>query len=155
MRYYKISKEYTEILIGDLKRSEYFEDAVKLVQKENVLPKMVADLMINKKLDAEFPEPAGFIRKVLELTQVSYTNSLETEAAVEKVAIEQKKAVDDYKNGKGEVVGFLIGMVQKELKGKGNTNLVREILVKELQKLVKLQTFKYKLQQKLTKMKET
>ena len=95
---------------------------------------MIADLMINKKLDSGFPEPAGLIRKAVELSQVTYAGQGETDVAIAEVLGENQKAVNDYKNGKGEVVGFLIGMVQKKLKGKGNPQMVTEHLRKELQK---------------------
>jgi len=50
-------------LISDKARADYFEESVKLGQPQNLSAKMIADLMINKKLDSEFPEPAGFIKK--------------------------------------------------------------------------------------------
>lgn len=134
IREYKLPEDYTEILVSDIARSKYFEEAVKLGVKENISPKMIADLMINKKLDSEFPEPAGLIRKVLELTKIEYAGQDETNIAVEEVLGENLKAVADYQNGKGEVVGFLIGMVQKKLKGRGNTQIVTESLRKKLQK---------------------
>jgi aspartyl-tRNA(Asn)/glutamyl-tRNA(Gln) amidotransferase subunit B len=131
---YTLSEDYTEILVSDIDRSKYFEAAVELAKKVNISAKLIADLMINKKLEVEFPEPAGLVRKVVELTKVEYAGKDNVEAAVMEVVTEQKKAVTDYKNGKGEVVGFLIGMVQKKLQGKGKVELVREILVKEIQK---------------------
>jgi aspartyl-tRNA(Asn)/glutamyl-tRNA(Gln) amidotransferase subunit B len=129
---YKLPEDYTEILVSDIERAKYFEDAVKLATKENISPKMVADLMINKKLDVDFPEPAGLIRKVLELTSVAYAAQGETDVAIAEVLGENQKAVEDYKKGKGEVIGFLIGMVQKKLKGKGN---VKELQTRLLGKL--------------------
>jgi Asp-tRNA(Asn)/Glu-tRNA(Gln) amidotransferase B subunit len=90
--------------------------------------------MVNKKLDSQFPEAGGLVAKVMELTSVKYADSAETQLAAQKVISGQQKAVTDYKNGKGEVVGFLIGMVQKELKGKGKVETIREILLKEIQK---------------------
>ncbi len=131
---YKIPEDYIEILIMDPERSTYYETAVELGVKSDLSAKTVADLMVNKKLDSEFPEPAGFVRKVLGLTSVEYASSDETEAAVVEVIREQNKAMTDYKSGKGEVVGFLIGMVQKKLQGRGNVKVVRQILIKELRK---------------------
>lgn len=54
------------------------------------------------------------------------------EASVNKVLSEQPKAVTDYKGGKTTVIMFLIGMVMKELKGKGNTENIKQIIEKQL-----------------------
>jgi aspartyl-tRNA(Asn)/glutamyl-tRNA(Gln) amidotransferase subunit B len=131
---YKLPEDYTEILVSDIARSKYFEEAVKLSSKDNISAKMVADLMINKKLDSEFPEPGGLVRKVLELFKVEYAGQGDTDVAIAEVLGENSKAVNDYKNGKGEVVGFLIGMVQKKLKGRGNPQTVKGSLISKLQK---------------------
>jgi len=125
---YQISQNFIEILVSDLDRSNYFEEAAKL----NNNYKMLADLMINKKLDAEFPEPAGLVRKIVELTKVDYASTEEVASAVNLVIMDNDKAVNDYKNGNGNVIGFLIGMVQKRLQGKGNTQMVREKLMERL-----------------------
>jgi aspartyl-tRNA(Asn)/glutamyl-tRNA(Gln) amidotransferase subunit B len=125
---YKLSEDYVERLVVDPVRSNYFEEATKLGGD----PKTVADLMVNKKLDADFPEPAGIVKKILELTNVSYAKNEEVESAVNLVIMDNVKAVGDYKNGKGEVVGFLIGMVQKRLEGKGNPKTVRGKLLEKL-----------------------
>lgn len=131
---YGLPPDYTEILVADLNRSKYFEDAVRLGQGQSLSAKMIADLMINKKLDAEFPEPAGLTRKIVELTKVEYSGQGDTDVAIAEVLGENQKAVADYKNGNGNVVGFLIGMVQKKLKGKGNPKIVTEKLKEALQK---------------------
>ena len=117
-------------MVSDKNRADYFEAAAKL----NSNYKMIADLMINKKLDADFSEPAGLVRKIVELTKVEYSSPDDVGNAVDNVLAEQEKAVNDYKNGNGNVIGFLIGMVQKKLQGKGNPQLVREQLLERIQK---------------------
>jgi len=134
LKQYSLPPDYIEILVTDTVRADYYEKAVEHGISFNLSAKTIADLMINKKLDTGFPEPGGLIKKIVELTQVEYVGIEETGNAIIEVVGEQKKAVEDYKNGKGEVVGFLIGMVQKKLKGKGDVNLVKESLIKELQK---------------------
>lgn len=126
---YGISKDFIDILVADKPRADYFEEAAKL----NKDYKLIADLMINKKLDAQLPEPALLIKKIVELNNVEYSPSSDVESAVKTVLGSNEKAVNDYKNGNANVVGFLIGMVQKELKGKGNAQLVREKLLERLQ----------------------
>ncbi len=131
---YELPADFAEILVSDKDRAGYFEEVVKLGKGKTFSAKTVADLMVNKKLDSEFPEPAGFVKKILELTNVEYAPPAETEIAIIEVIAENQKAVTDYKKGKGEVIGFLIGMVQKKLKGKGNSQTVREKLLESLQK---------------------
>jgi aspartyl-tRNA(Asn)/glutamyl-tRNA(Gln) amidotransferase subunit B len=131
----KIASDFTEILVTDFPRSNYFEETLKLTKdKPEISPKFIADLMVNKKLDTQYPEPAGLVKRILEITNVEYSGQGDVEVAVEEVIAENKKAVDDYKRGKGEVVGYLIGMVQKKLKGKGNPQVVKDSLTAKLQK---------------------
>ena len=40
--------------------------------------------------------------------------------------------VEDYKNGKEKAIGFLIGMVMKEMKGQANPQMVDEVMRKML-----------------------
>jgi Asp-tRNA(Asn)/Glu-tRNA(Gln) amidotransferase B subunit len=54
------------------------------------------------------------------------------EDAVRMVLSENKKAIVDYQNGKGQVIGYLIGQVQKKLMGKGEIKTVNEELVKQI-----------------------
>lgn len=44
------------------------------------------------------------------------------------------QSVEDYKNGKEKAVGFLVGQVMKETKGKANPGLVNKLLVDQLNK---------------------
>ena len=49
-------------------------------------------------------------------------------SVVEKVISSNEKVVEEYKSGKDKAFGFLVGQVMKELKGKGNPQLVNSIL---------------------------
>ncbi|MEK7168413.1 MAG: Asp-tRNA(Asn)/Glu-tRNA(Gln) amidotransferase subunit GatB [Patescibacteria group bacterium] len=131
---FKLSKDYIEILVSDLERANYFEECVKqssnLAMKPSV--KLIADLMINKNLDKEFPEPAGLVAKLYALSHREYAENNTTENAVKQVLSENPEVVISYKNGKGQIIGFLIGQVQKLLKGKGDPKLINSKLVEKL-----------------------
>lgn len=129
---YKLPSNYVEIIVSDRARSDYFEEAVKLGDGQNISPKIIADLIVNKKMDANYPEPAGLIGKIVKLTKVEYASIENIEAAVKSVLEENAKAVTDYQSGNGNVVGFLIGMTQKKLSGKGDPKVVQDILLKNL-----------------------
>ncbi|MCG0276016.1 MAG: Asp-tRNA(Asn)/Glu-tRNA(Gln) amidotransferase subunit GatB [Thermosediminibacteraceae bacterium] len=63
------------------------------------------------------------------LTQISDEKELENIA--KKVIEQNPKSVEDYKKGKEKALGFLVGQVMKETRGKANPHLVNKIL-KEL-----------------------
>lgn len=49
-------------------------------------------------------------------------------AAAELVMKENPQSVADYRGGKEKAIGFLVGAVMREMKGKGNPGMVRELL---------------------------
>ncbi len=122
-----LSENYIEVLVEDKYRAEYFEGALK-ERIDGITPKDIAGLMVNQNLDDSYEEPALMIKRIYELMKKDYAEDGETKSAVEKVVKTNEKAVSEFKNGKGEVISYLIGQVQKELKGKGNPKLVQQIL---------------------------
>lgn len=134
LKEFGISEEFAQILVADRGRAGYFETAVALGLKENISAKTLVDLMINKKLDNQFPEPAGLVKRIVEISTIQYSSNDDVVNAVKSVLIENERAVKDYQAGNGNVIGFLMGMVQKKLHGEGNPKLVREKLLEKLQK---------------------
>ncbi len=130
---YQLPDNYIEVLVDDRNRAFYFEEAVRLGKEVGVLGKEIAGLMVNQNLDQDYPEPALLVKKVYELIKKEYATDEETKNAVEKVVVGNEKAVSDFRNGKGEVVGFLVGQVQKELKGKGDAKKISQLLIQCLQ----------------------
>ena len=64
------------------------------------------------------------------IEQVSDTGILMKEA--QKILEKHPKEVQDYKNGKDKLIGFFVGQVMKEMKGKANPKVLNEILNKLL-----------------------
>ncbi|HWA51898.1 MAG TPA: Asp-tRNA(Asn)/Glu-tRNA(Gln) amidotransferase subunit GatB [Patescibacteria group bacterium] len=122
-----LSETYIEVLVDDRDRALYFERAIK-EKLDGIMPKDVAGLMVNTNLDKEFEEPALMMKKVYELLKKDYASDEETKNVVENVMKNNSKAVQDFQSGNGNVIGFLIGQVQKELKGKGEPKLVQQLL---------------------------
>lgn len=130
---YKISKDFADILCSDLDRANYFETSVDLGKGRTLSVKTIADMMINKKLDEQYAEPAGMVKKIIELSSVEFASAESVTEAVKSVLLENDKAVKDYQAGNGNVIGYLIGMTQKKLQGKGNPRLVSETIINHLQ----------------------
>lgn len=70
------------------------------------------------------------IIKEKNLGQVSDSGALES--VVDKVLADNAKAVEDYKKGKEAPLKFLIGMAMRESKGKGNPQVLEELIKQKL-----------------------
>ena len=77
--------------------------------------------------------PPGIIVKEKNLIQIEDREILKKYA--EEVIKENEKAVNDWKKGKEQVIGFLVGQVMKKMSGKANPNIVKEILIDYLKKI--------------------
>ncbi|NYE57009.1 Asp-tRNA(Asn)/Glu-tRNA(Gln) amidotransferase subunit GatB [Carboxydothermus ferrireducens] len=66
---------------------------------------------------------------------VQITDLGELEAVVDKVIAANPKAVEDYKNGKEKALGFLVGQIMKETRGRANPEAVNQLLRDKLAKL--------------------
>ena len=64
------------------------------------------------------------------LVQISDTGAIEE--IVVRIIDANPKSVEDFKSGKGKAIGFLVGQIMKETKGKANPGLVNELLQKHL-----------------------
>ncbi len=64
------------------------------------------------------------------LVQVS--DSSEIEGIIDVVLKNNSQSVTDYKNGKEKALGFLVGQIMRESKGKANPQVVNELLLKKL-----------------------
>ena len=88
--------------------------------------------LLNQQIQKVFPEAAGLVKKIKELTKVEYLPESEVVSAIDHVLSTNSAVVDSYKNGKGQVIGFLIGQVQKKLQGKGDPKMISLLLTKKL-----------------------
>lgn len=129
---YKLSAYNAEIVTRDRTTADFFEETVKIGIGHMIEPKTIANVMINKKIDASTTLPAQLI------TQIVMENKLEgiDERALEKILAEvittNQKAVAEYKSGKATVIMFLVGQAMKQLKGKAKAEEVKEKMVQML-----------------------
>ena len=81
----------------------------------------------------ETDESAEQIVERLGLKQVSDEGAIL--ALVQEVLANNPKSVADYKAGKKNVTGFLVGQCMKASKGQGNPKIINKLLAQELDKL--------------------
>ncbi len=126
-----ISKILNErnMLMTDLKlTAENLTDMISLIETNkisNTAGKTVLEVIIDEdKSPAKVVEEKG-------LGQISDTSALN--AIVDEVIKNNDKAVTDYKSGKTNVLGFLVGQCMKASKGQGNPNILREMVIKAIE----------------------
>lgn len=49
-------------------------------------------------------------------------------SVIEKIILENPKSLEDYRNGKDKVIGYLVGQTMKEMKGKADPSMVKDII---------------------------
>ena len=89
---------------------------------------------IAKKVFVEMFETSKDAKIIVEekgLMQITDTSFLEE--IVNKVVNSNEQSVTDYLGGKDKAVGFLVGQIMKETKGKANPKMINEMLIKVLE----------------------
>ena len=109
-------------------KAEYLAKLIGMIQKGNIsrnAGKELFDKMISQNKGPE--ELASEIG----LNQISGKEELLD--IIQQTLKSHPQAVADYKNGKGEVLGFLVGQVMKISKGNANPQMTRELIKSNLQ----------------------
>lgn len=90
----------------------------------NAAGKTVFDIIVKEDRDI------SAIIEEKSLAQVSDSSALE--AIADEVLSLNEKSVTDYKNGKTNALGFLVGQCMKASKGKANPSMMKDIILKKL-----------------------
>jgi len=107
--------------------AENFAELLKLIQQGKI--SVSAAKQVFKAMFEKGGEPLSIVQD-MGLEQVSDTGAIEQ--ALDAVIAANEKAVQDFKSGQEKSFGFLVGMAMKELKGKGNPQIINELLRKKL-----------------------
>ncbi|HLS65502.1 MAG TPA: Asp-tRNA(Asn)/Glu-tRNA(Gln) amidotransferase subunit GatB [Pseudogracilibacillus sp.] len=138
------AKQAANWLMGDV--SAYMNKHVKELDELAMTPEGLAKLIkliqdgtisskIAKKVFAELVENGTDPEKYVKeqgLVQISDEGQLRE--IVNKALDENEQSVQDYKDGKGRALGFLVGQVMKATKGQANPQMVNKLLKEEIDK---------------------
>lgn len=121
-------------LLGYLNQNSKEIDEVKLTgqglgEMIGLLEKGTINNKIAKTVFKEMLETGKSPQAIVEekgLVQISDTGAIKE--IVEKVVAANPQSVEDFRAGKDKAIGFLVGQVMKESKGKANPGLVNELL---------------------------
>ncbi len=132
---------FTSVLLAEEKSAEYLND-LPSAEDLNTLAEMNAKKELSSTATKEVflrlfdPEMktrgVRTIAKELGLIQENDLGALEKIVDAVLVKPETKKAQEDFKAGSEKVLGFLVGQVMKESRGKANPSSVQDILRKKL-----------------------
>lgn len=136
-----ISNLFTSVLLAEEKSAEYLNDlpsAKDLNELAEMNEKKELSSTATKEVFLRLFDPqmkgrgAKNIAKELGLIQENDLGALEAIVDAVLAKPETLKAQEDFKAGSEKVLGFLVGQVMKESKGKANPSSVQEILRKKL-----------------------
>jgi len=119
--------------------AKYFEEAnskfkiqnLKLNLKINNVEQNIANLIVNKKIPVNITVDEFVKRAFSELTPKE-TDLGKLDIIIKRLIEENKKVVDDYKNGKTNAIMFLVGQVMKEMKGQADAQIVRNKIIEKI-----------------------
>ena len=136
-----VSNLFASVLLAEEKSAEYLND-LPASSELNTLAEMNAAKELSSTATKEVflrlfdPQMKGRgakqIAKELGLIQENDLGALEKIVDAVLAKPETQKAQADFKAGEEKVIGFLVGQVMKESKGKANPSAVQEILRKKL-----------------------
>ncbi|MBV8531914.1 MAG: Asp-tRNA(Asn)/Glu-tRNA(Gln) amidotransferase subunit GatB [Candidatus Eremiobacteraeota bacterium] len=118
----------TGVAAGDSKiRPEHLAELIGLVESKRVNSKIAKELL------ARMWEGAGAPSAIVEREGLAQTSDAAAiEGFVDEALSAHRGVVAEYKAGKGNVLGFLVGQVMKASRGKADPALVNELIKKKL-----------------------
>ena len=136
-----VSNLFTSVLLAEEKSAEYLNDlpnAKDLAELAEMNEKKELSSTATKEVFLRLFDPqmkgrgVKNIAKELGLIQENDLGALEKIVDAVLAKPETKKAQEDFKAGQEKVIGFLVGQVMKESRGKANPSSVQEILRQKL-----------------------
>lgn len=127
-----IKPEFALLLSSSAYDQSRLQEIFSLAKSEKTSLASIAAFIVNKKLDIAKVSAEETLKTFQNAFSHEEVNANELDDAVQTVVSQQTKAVADYKTGKKQVIGFLIGMVIKQLGKKVDPNVVRSHLEKNL-----------------------
>jgi aspartyl-tRNA(Asn)/glutamyl-tRNA(Gln) amidotransferase subunit B len=103
-------------------------DLISLIQNGTITGRIAKDVFAEAYQSGRLPQA---IVQEQGLTQIADERALT--AMVRKVIDENPSVIAKYKEGKTGVMGFLVGQVMKESKGRANPQRVQELFVQEIE----------------------
>ncbi len=132
---YKVGAHNARVLTDKKETALYFEKAVKAAEKENLSALKIAKIIVNKRVDIDQLSPEEMVELLIERQRSKISDDDELRSVIQEVIKNNAEAVADFKKGKKESVGFLMGQVMKATRGKAKGDKARQLLREELENI--------------------
>ena len=106
---------------------ENLAELVRLIEEDVISGKIAKTVFEEMAVSGKPPKVIVEEKGLVQITDASAIESL-----VDTVLENNPKQVADYKSGNTKILGFFVGLVMRETKGKANPKLVNEVLKKKL-----------------------
>lgn len=131
---YNVDKSFVDSLISSPKMVEKSESLFAAASKENIEVNKLAGAIKNKKV--AFDEATDIAATLIAFKELYATQSVDTselETIVSQIISQNADAVEKYKNGQKQVMGFFMGQVMRQLKVKADPKQVTQAVQKALE----------------------
>ncbi len=134
---YQLEARYAQQLTSNRQKADWYEQVWQTADKAKIKANDLAKAMVNKKLAfTELKDQASKIVKTYQDSkQTDSIDSNELSNIVTQVVSANPDAVEKYKAGKVQILGFLMGQIMKEAKKKIEPQLVKAELEKAIKTL--------------------
>lgn len=129
---YQLLDTQIDVLTEEKSLAKFFEECVEVGEGEGIDTQEIANIIINKRVDFQNLSPTEFVRKIGESKSKFSLEEEEIIMLAKEVLDENPKLIEDYKRGKTQVIGFLIGLVQKKAAGKADPRIAQKILLEKI-----------------------
>lgn len=130
---YQIDATLAERLTINKPKADYFDQVFQQAKKSKINANDLAKAIINKKIDYQInDQPNKIIQLFKASKQTEEIDDQELSKIINSVLSDNTDAVQKYRAGKQQVLGFLIGQVMRKLAKKVDVNLIRKKIIVSL-----------------------
>ena len=131
---YQLKIEDAERLTEEKELADFFEKCVSQSSIINSkLPiQSLANWIINKKVDYTKIAPEELVKTITAAKVVKQVDESELKSVIDKIIASNPQPVADYKKGKTGIIMFFVGLAKRELKGRGDAVIIKQLLEKKL-----------------------
>ncbi len=110
--------------------TDYMSQLLILIEEDKITGTTAKEVLYESFKTGKSPDVIVSEKKLIQISDEEFIKRV-----VKEVLQENPKAIEDYKEGKKQTMGFLVGQVMKKTKGKANPSVATQYLINALKEL--------------------